>query len=165
MHPKKTKFYIWTIPNKNVCGAFCPKIGLILVHTYPVKSTFLFNHTYEKVIGGLGKVLIHYYLWIETIIIPTHHYFGCNCSLPVFSRISHKKQSRTVLKIITVGWFMLQNKFWHVFSHKYSWNKLTHLKPKPLGLLVHMLHLVQNYFKWILAKIGYLLIFGAWGRK
>jgi len=34
--------------------------GLILVHTYPAKSIFLFNHTYEKVIGGLGKVLIHY---------------------------------------------------------------------------------------------------------
>ena len=89
--------------SKQECGAFCPKIGLILVHTYPAKSTFLFNHTYEKVIGGLGKVLIHYYLWIESIIIQTHHYFGCNCSLPLFSRISHKKQSRTVLKIITVG--------------------------------------------------------------
>ena len=99
---------------------FATKIGLILVHTYPAKSTFIFNHTYKKMIGGLGKVLIHYSLWIETIIIPTHHYFGCNCRLPLFSKISHKKKSRTVVKIITVGWFMLQNKIWHVFSHKYS---------------------------------------------
>ena len=33
---------------------------IILVYTYPAKSTFLFNHTYVKVIGGLGKVLIQY---------------------------------------------------------------------------------------------------------
>ena len=62
------------------------------------------------------------YLWMESIIIPTHHYFGCNCSLPLFSKITHNKnQSRTILQIIvTVSWKMIPNKFWQEHPHKHS---------------------------------------------
>ena len=63
MHPTKKKFCIPSTPKKKFRTTFCAKIPLLqqcVPPTYPAKSTFLFNHTYKKMIGVFGKVLIHY---------------------------------------------------------------------------------------------------------
>ena len=57
----KKKFSLASIPKKKIRTTFCSQNRTDLSAYLPIaKSTSLFNHTYEKVIGGLGKVLIHY---------------------------------------------------------------------------------------------------------
>ena len=110
-----------TLLNKLFCCSFWSKIMFCLCAFHNSEMNIIPQPQEQKSCRRQTRCSNTYYLWMKSIIIPIHHYSGCNCSLLLFSKISHKNQSRTLIKIVTVVWKWSHTNFdrnIHTNTHK-----------------------------------------------
>ena len=88
VHPIHLVLSSATLSNEIFCIHFWLKIKNCMVQNTYIS---LFKHTtrWIRTQNWFTVFTRTYYLWMGSIIIPTHHYFGCNCNLPLFSKITH----------------------------------------------------------------------------